>query len=47
LQSAKDVQSELGGVAEGQDALLLVWTRGGSTFIVLHAAQAQQEGQGE
>jgi len=48
VQSAKDVQTELGSVAEGQDALLLVWTRGGSNFLVLHAAEGQQQdGQGE
>jgi serine protease Do len=48
VQSAKDVQTQLGSVAEGQDALLLVWSRGGSNFFVLHSAEGQQEqGQGE
>jgi hypothetical protein len=27
----------LGSVPKGQDALLLVWSTGGSTFRVLHA----------
>jgi hypothetical protein len=43
----KDVQRELGSVAEGQDALLLIWSRGGSSFVVLHSAQAQADNQGE
>lgn len=48
MQSAKDVQTELGSVAEGKDALVLVWSKGGSTFVVMHAAEAQQQqGQGE
>src|SRR5262249_35205736 len=47
VQSAKEVQTQLGSVAEGQDALLLVWTRGGSNFFVLHAAEGLQQGQGE
>lgn len=46
VQSPADVQRELGGVPEGQDALVLVWSRGGSTFLVMHAAQAQPS-QGE
>ncbi len=47
VQSVSDVQRELGGVAQGQDALVLVWSHGGSSFIVLHSAQSQPEGQGE
>jgi serine protease Do len=47
VQSASDVQRELGGVAQDQDALVLVWTRGGSTFVVMHAAEAQQGQAGE
>jgi len=40
VQSASDVQQALGNVAKGQDALLLVWSRGGNTFRVLHAPEA-------
>jgi serine protease Do len=37
VQSASDVQKALGDVPKGQDALLLIWSNGGSTFRVLHA----------
>jgi hypothetical protein len=37
VQSAADVREALGNVPKGQDALLLVWSTGGSTFRVLHA----------
>jgi serine protease Do len=37
VQSAADVRDALGNVPKGQDALLLVWSTGGSTFRVLHA----------
>jgi serine protease Do len=37
VQSAADVREALGSVPKGQDALLLVWSTGGSTFRVLHA----------
>jgi len=36
--SAADVQKALAGVPKGQDAMVLVWGNGGSTFRVLHAA---------
>ena len=39
VQSAADVQQALSSIAKGQDALLLVWSNGGSTFRVLHAPQ--------
>ena len=47
VQSVGDVQQQLGGVPQGQDALLLVWTNGGSTFLVMHASEGEQTGQGE
>jgi serine protease Do len=47
VQSVSDVQRELGSVAQGQDALLLIWSRGGSSFVVLHSAESQPAGQGE
>jgi len=39
VHSAADVQKELASVANGQDALVLVWSNGGSTFRVLHSTQ--------
>ena len=47
VQSVADVQQQLGGVPPGQDALVLVWTNGGSSFVVMHASEGQQSGQGE
>ena len=37
VQSAADVQKALSDMPKGQDALLLIWSNGGSTFRVLHA----------
>jgi serine protease Do len=34
--SASDAAKELGSVASGQDALVLVWSNGGNSFRVLH-----------
>jgi serine protease Do len=39
VQSAADVQRELARVPKGQDALVLVWSNGGSTFRVLHPTE--------
>jgi serine protease Do len=39
VQSASDAGQELGKVGKGQDALLLVWSRGGNSFRVLHPSQ--------
>ena len=39
VQSASDVQQALQNVPKGQDALLLVWSNGGSTFRVLHSPE--------
>jgi serine protease Do len=36
VQTPSEVQQELSKVAQGQDALLLVWSNGGNTFRVLH-----------
>jgi hypothetical protein len=41
------VQHDLGSVPQGKDALVLVWSNGGSTFRVLHAPEAGQSSQGE
>jgi serine protease Do len=37
VNSASDVQQALASMPKGQDALLLVWSHGGSTFRVVHA----------
>src|SRR5271155_2977481 len=39
VKSAADVVQALSGVPNGQDALVLVWSQGGSTFRVLHPSQ--------
>jgi len=39
VKSASEVAQALSGVPSGQDALVLVWSNGGSTFRVLHPAQ--------
>lgn len=39
VHSAADVQKALSSTPKGQDALVLVWTNGGSTFRVLHPTQ--------
>lgn len=45
VSSAADVQRDLGNVPQGKDALVLVWSNGGSTFLVMHAAEAQPSGE--
>src|ERR1022692_760672 len=39
VKTAADVAQALSGVPSGQDALVLIWSQGGSTFRVLHPAQ--------
>jgi serine protease Do len=39
VKSAADVAQMLSNVPNGQDALVLVWSNGGSTFRVLHPSQ--------
>jgi serine protease Do len=39
VKSAAEVAQVLSNVPNGQDALVLVWSNGGSTFRVLHPAQ--------
>jgi len=39
VHSAADVQHELSSVPKGEDALVLVWSNGGTTFRVLHPTQ--------
>jgi serine protease Do len=37
VRNADDVRQALGAIPKGQDALVLVWSQGGSTFRVLHS----------
>jgi serine protease Do len=39
VHSASDVAQALSSVPQGQDALVLVWSNGGTTFRVLHPSQ--------
>jgi serine protease Do len=39
VNSASDVQQQLSSVPKGKDALVLVWSNGGSTFRVLHSPE--------
>jgi serine protease Do len=39
VQSAADVQKALANVTRDGDALVLVWSNGGSSFRVLHPTQ--------
>jgi len=39
VKSASEAAQALSGVPNGQDALVLVWSQGGSTFRVLHSSQ--------
>jgi serine protease Do len=41
VETSADVQRELGNIAPGQDALVLVWSNGGSTFRVLRPTEAE------
>lgn len=42
VSSAADVQKALADIPKGQDALLLVYAGGGSTFVVMHAPSSSQ-----
>jgi len=39
VKSVSDVAQALGSIPKGQDALVLVWSNGGTTFRVLHSAE--------
>jgi serine protease Do len=47
MQNAADVTKALRDIGQGQDALLLIWSNGGNTFRVMHAAEASQNNSGE
>jgi serine protease Do len=37
--NASDVAQQLSSIPQGQDALVLIWTNGASTFVVMHPSQ--------
>src|SRR5579864_4582561 len=41
VKTPADVQRELNNVPAGQDALVLIWSRGGSAFVVMHQSEGQ------
>jgi serine protease Do len=47
VKDAADAQREFRTIAAGKDALVLVWSNGGSSFRVMHAAEAGSEEGGE
>ena len=47
VQNADDVKRELGNVPSGKDAMVLVWSNGGSSFRVMHAAEPRSNQNGE
>ncbi len=47
VKDSADAQREFKAVAPGKDALVLVWSNGGSSFRVLHAAEPGADGGGE
>jgi serine protease Do len=40
VDSAAAVKQQLDSIPKGQDALLLVWSNGGNTFLVMHSPAA-------
>jgi serine protease Do len=47
VQNADDVKRELGNVPNGKDAMVLVYSNGGSSFRVMHAAEPSSNQNGE
>jgi serine protease Do len=47
VQTADDVKRELGNVPQDKDAMVLVWSNGGSSFRVMHAAEPGSEASGD
>ena len=47
VQSAEDVKRELGNVPSGKDAMLLIWSNGGSSFRVMHATEPGTDNNGD
>jgi serine protease Do len=47
VASSDEVKRELGNVPAGKDAMVLVWSNGGSSFRVLHAAEPGSDQNGD
>jgi serine protease Do len=47
VQNADDVKRELGNVPSGKDAMVLLWSNGGSSFRVMHATEPGSDQNGE
>jgi serine protease Do len=47
VQNSEDVKRELGNVPAGKDAMVLIWSNGGSSFRVMHAAEPGSEQNGD
>src|SRR5579859_1080661 len=47
VASAEDAKRELGNVPAGKDALVLIWSNGGSGFRVMHAAEPGSDQNGD
>jgi len=45
VQNAQEFADNMHAVAAGKDILLLVWSRGGATYRVVHPAQGDQNGE--
>jgi hypothetical protein len=42
-----DVQRELSNVPQDKDAMVLIWSNGGSSFRVMHAAEPGSDQNGD
>jgi serine protease Do len=47
VQTMEDVKRELGNVPAGKDAMVLIWSNGGSSFRVMHAAEPGSDQNGD
>ena len=47
VQSAEDVKRELGNVPQDKDAMVLVWSNGGSSFREMHSTEPGYDQNGE
>jgi len=47
VASVADVQRELSNVPQDKDAMVLIWSNGGSSFRVMHAAEPGSDQNGD
>ncbi|HEY2114652.1 MAG TPA: Do family serine endopeptidase [Candidatus Angelobacter sp.] len=47
VQTSEDVKRELGNVPNGKDAMVLLWSNGGSSFRVMHATEPGSDQNGD